>query len=353
MERRDCGGQVFVRWTNPDKAGVERRDRKSLGLAVRDAKTGRLDQKLVRAAELAVQQFQAKLLLSESAVRGASEPRPNAAQALGPPLASAQTSLTMLAGFALALDPERGKYGSNRTRRYDQMLKYRERLFGGPRHAAPLLERSLTWIAFVPAEGRALWRRIADRHLSTNGDEFGVRAAESIVDAIYSVAAWLREEHLIPPDAARAPAQWRKALKEEWAQRTGKRRTRPHRPRHTVDEYRRIFAAMSDPRVDPRIRLAIELAAECRTGEVLRCTRRMLMLPEVAPNEYESVPPGALGQIEIPGAGKKHGEVVVLTPEQRRAVDDALAGYLANYEAAWASDRSRTTTCSPARRCAC
>jgi hypothetical protein len=27
--------------------------------------------------------------------------------------------------------------------------------------------------------------------------------------------------------------------------------------------------------------------------------------------------------------------VVVLTPEQRRAVDDALAGYLANYEAAW------------------
>jgi hypothetical protein len=43
----------------------------------------------------------------------------------------------MLAGFGLALDPERGKYGSNRTRRYDQMLKYRERLFGGPRHAAP------------------------------------------------------------------------------------------------------------------------------------------------------------------------------------------------------------------------
>jgi len=93
---------------------------------------------------------------------------------------------------------------------------------------------------------------------------------------------------------------------------------------------------MSDARVDPRIRLAIELAAECRTGQVLRCTRRMLVLPEVAPNEYESDPSRWLGQIEIPGAGKKHGEVVVLTPEQRRAVDDALAGYLANYEAAWA-----------------
>jgi len=134
-----------------------------------------------------------------------SEPEPNAAQLPGPPLASAQTSLTMLAGFGLALDPERGKYGSNRTSRYDQMLKYRERLFGGPRHAAPLLDRRLTWIGFVPAEARALWRRMADRHVSTNGDEFGVRAAEGIVDAIYSVAAWLREERLIPPDATRAP----------------------------------------------------------------------------------------------------------------------------------------------------
>ena len=278
---------------------------------------------------------QAKLVIGQSPVRRESDSQPNAAQSPGPLLATPQPSLTLLAGFALALDPERGKYGSNRTRRYDQMLKYRGRLFGGPRHVAPLLDRTLTWIAFVPAEARALWRRMADRHVSTNGEEFGVRAAEGIVDAIYSVAAWLREEQLIPADAARAPAQWRKALKEEWAQRTGKRRTRPHRPRHTVDEYRRIFAAMSDPRVDPRIRLAVELAAECRTGQVLRCTRRMLLLPEIAPNEYERALPAALGQIEIPGAGKKHGEVVVLTPEQRRAVDDALAGYLANYEAAW------------------
>lgn len=243
-------------------------------------------------------------------------------------------TLTIRAGFDLALDPGRGKYGSNRTRRYDQMRKYRERLFGSRRHAAPLLDAQLPWTALTPAEARALWRRMADRHLASNGEEFGVRAAEGVIDAIYSVSAWLREEHLIAPDTARAPAQWRKALKEEWSQRTGKRRSRPHRPRHTVDEYRRIFAAINDPRVDPRIRLTIELAAECRTGQVLRCTRRVLMLPEMPPNEYESAPAGSLGQIEIPGAGKKYGEVVVLTPEQRYAVDDALAGYLANYEAA-------------------
>ena len=74
------------------------------------------------------------------------------------------------------------------------MRKYRERLFGGPRHAAPLLERNLTWLAFVPAQARALWRRMADRHVATKGEEFGVRAGESIVDAINSVAIWLREE---------------------------------------------------------------------------------------------------------------------------------------------------------------
>jgi hypothetical protein len=42
----------------------------------------------------------------------------------------------------------------------------------------------------------------------------------------------------------------------------------------------------------------------------------MLVLPGNVPNDFESAPPGSLGQIEIPGAGKKHGEVVVFTPEQ-------------------------------------
>ena len=73
------------------------------------------------------------------------------------------------------------------------MLKYRDRLFGGRRQASPLLDRELSWVAFVPAEARALSRTMADRHVSSKGAEFGVRAAEDVVDAIYSVAAWLRE----------------------------------------------------------------------------------------------------------------------------------------------------------------
>jgi hypothetical protein len=87
--------------------------------------------------------------------------------------------------------------------------------------------------------------------------------------------------------------------------------------------------------VDPRIRLAIEIAAECRTGQVLRCTRSMLTLSEAEPAADDVLPVGALGRIIIPGAGKKHGEVVIFAPKQRRTVDDALAGYLANYEAAY------------------
>jgi hypothetical protein len=353
MERRDRAGHIAVRWTNPDKTGKFRRERKTLGITVRDPETGRLDRRRVRVAELAVQQFQAKLVVGQPA-------RPTAASANNTPSAtqtwpveSPRTGhLILRAGFDLALDPVRGKYGSIRTRRYDQMVKYRERLFGGKRHAMGLLDPSLAWTEFVPAEARALWRKMADRHAASRGAEFGVRAAEGMVDAIYSVAAWLRE-HRIPADAARPPAQWRKSLKEEWAQRTGKRRSRPHRPRHTVEEYRRIFAATTDPRIDPRIRLAIELAAECRTGQVLRCTRRMLVLPGNVPNDFESAPPGSLGQIEIPGAGKKHGEVVVFTPEQRRAVDDALGGTSRTTKPRGAPARSRTTICSPARRCGC
>jgi hypothetical protein len=130
MERRDRGGQVFIRFNNPDKPGGKKHDRKSLGIVVRDEKTGRLDPKLVRAAELAIQQFQARLLVGESPARTAGESQPNAAQSAAPPDAPTSAALTIRAGLDLALDTERGKYGSNRTRRYDHMLQYRERLFG-------------------------------------------------------------------------------------------------------------------------------------------------------------------------------------------------------------------------------
>ena len=326
-ERPERGHQVWIRWTNARKSGREKRDKQPLGMRVRNRRLGKLDTQLIKAAERAVRQFQAKLLAGvQQSLQpvAAADSRPAEAP-----------FLTLREGFDIALHPTEGKYSATNTRRYDQMVKYRERLFGAVGGTPPLLDPSVPWTALEAKHTRAMWRKMAARYLETERREFGLRAAEGIIDALYSVASWLREEDHIPPDAAHPAHHWRKRLKEEWAQRTGERRTRPNRPRHSEEEYRRIFAALSDPRVDPRIRLAIELAAECRTGQVLRCTRTMLTLTEIGSADYESAPPGVLGQIEIVGAGKKHGEVVVFTPEQRHAVDDALGGYLANYEAAW------------------
>jgi hypothetical protein len=332
-ERRERGGQVFVRWTNltkPDfrRPGEHKRDAQGLGVVVRDDE-GKLDPKLIRAAEIAVQQFQSRLVtgaLPQTAVERAAENQPTRPTA---------ETLTLREGFALALDETRGKYASTDTRRYDDMVRWEARLFGSKPGTRPLINPELPWAALQLRDVRALWRTMADAYVRTEGREFGIRVAEQIVDAIFSVSSWLREESRIASDAARPPDGWRKRLREEWAQRTGDPLHRPNRPRHSAEEFRRIFAALNDPRVDPRIRLAIELAAECRTGQVLRCTRHMLTLTDARPSEYDTLPAGSLGQIVIPGAGKKHGETVVLTPEQRRAVDDALASYLANYEAAW------------------
>lgn len=333
FERPERGNQVFVRWTNLSKRdqreGLHRREKQGLGIVVRDPDTGRIDPRLVRAAELQVQQFHARLItgsLPQTAAERAAEKLP------AQPTAE---TLTLREGFRLSLDPKRGKYASVETRRYDDMTLYESRLFGLKPGTKPLINPQITWRELQLRDIRALWRTMADKYVRTDGREFGIRVSEQIVDAIFSVASWLREESHIAPDVARPPDGWRKRLREEWSQRTDEQLHRPHRPRHTVDEFRRIFAALNDPRVDPRIRLAIEIAAECRTGQVLRCTRRMLTITDVSPSEYDSLPAGSLGQVIIPGAGKKHGETVVLTPEQRRAVDDALAGYLANYETAW------------------
>lgn len=334
FERPERGNQVFIRWTNLAKrdhreGGLHRREKQSLGLVVRDPSTGRLDPKLVRAAELQVQQFHARLItgsLPQTAAERAAEKLP---------VQPTADTLTLREGFRLALDAKHGKYASIKTRRYDAMVLYETRLFGLKPGTRPLISPEITWRELQLRDVRALWRTMADHFARTEGREFGIRVAEQIVDALFSVASWLREESHIAPDAARPPDAWRKRLRDEWAQRTDEQPRRPHRPRHTVEEFRRIFVALNDPRVDPRIRLAIEIAAECRTGQVLRCTRRMLTMTSVHPAQYESLPAGSLGQVIIPGAGKKHGETVVLTPEQRRAVDHALSGYLANYEAAW------------------
>jgi hypothetical protein len=101
-----------------------------------------------------------------------------------------------------------------------------------------------------------------------------------------------------------------------------------------------VAFALDDPRVDPRVRLAIELAAECRTGQALACTRTVMTLPALNSADYATLPAGSLGQNMIPGAGKKHGEIVIFTPDRRHSTPRTTTPL--------ASRPQSTSTCSAA-----
>jgi hypothetical protein len=94
-------------------------------------------------------------------------------------------------------------------------------------------------------------------------DGRGARTAEYMCDMLYTVASWLRQEELIPDAAALPKRNWKVRLKQEWQTLTGVR-VEPKRPRPTVDEVSAIFGALS--RADPRLRLLVELAADCGPG---------------------------------------------------------------------------------------
>ena len=142
---------------------------------------------------------------------------------------------------------------------------------------------------------------------------------------LYAVAAWLRQEKLIPESAAVPSRGWKAKMKEEWRAITG-RRVETKRPRHSVDEVAAIFARSAHG--DPRLRFLVELAAELRAGQAVRGKRSDLDLGRRA----DSVWAGS----SFIGAGKKHGEVVDLHPELRALVDEVLStGYLAEAEAAY------------------
>src|SRR5205823_4285890 len=136
------------------------------------------------------------------------------------PVQPTADTLTLREGFRQALHPKGGKYASIETRRYDDMVLYESRLFGLRPGTRPLINPEITWRELQLRDIRALWRTMADHYVRTEGREFGIRIAEQIVDAIYSVASWLREESHIAPDVARPPDAWRKRFRDEWAQRT-------------------------------------------------------------------------------------------------------------------------------------
>lgn len=186
------------------------------------------------------------------------------------------------------------------------------------------VQRSLRFAGAVWGEGRA-WSTIRRAQLRELGRQKlevlqqrglpGGRGAEVVVSRILTVAAWLRDEQLIPADAALAPRQWKEQLREE----SGRPDVR--RARYTPEEYRALLAVAGE--ADPRLGLLTALGIEYRLGQVVRLRRSDLDLT-----------PG-VERVRVRGRGKKGGALIRLTPGQVASAHAALTtGYLRELEAA-------------------
>jgi hypothetical protein len=327
-ERLERGGRIFVKFLDPRKRGRDRRAKAKLAgdLTVRDHR-GSVDKKKLREVDEAVAVLAARLMLGQ--------------HTKDTPVA--RGALTLTDGFSAALDTDSGKYPA-KTRRWDEVKRAQAKL-------ERILGRDTLWIDIKPGDVRRVWRTLADeaKRSKPAARVCGARQTEVTIDALYSVAAWLREEGQLPPDAALPMPKWRAKLRSEWPTRAGADVT-VARPRHSREEMHRLFAVVHDPRVDPRFALAFDLGGEQRMGQVLRCWRSHLELTPVSVGMGGTLQPGQLGLVRVPGVGKKTAAPVVLTAEQRVAVDSAFSGYLADYEAAWRAGKIEDYPLFPAGR---
>lgn len=243
-ERVDRGGVIEVRYTSSSQVGRDRRVRRQLALRVR-GKKGALSPKLVRAARLAVENFQAELVLGKVPPREPPRepPKGGAARAPYAAIPDAHTPddpLNYEEGFALALAPTGGMYASTTTRRYGDMLALRDILLS-PR----MLGSTGQWNATRPKIATELVQKMAAVH-KDDSSRFGMRRAEQVLDCFYCVARWLRDNRYIKADACHPRDEWRSKLKSQWAQLAPDHRTEEP-PRHEPAEMRAIFATLGHP----------------------------------------------------------------------------------------------------------
>jgi hypothetical protein len=246
-------------------------------------------------------------------------------------------SAALIAGTpeATVILPQRFTIGEARdaitdeeTGKYPHDTPYRRELLRALDFAVLIWKADTPWSAIEDKEWTMLVRRRVSGLLHRGLQ--GIRSTEITVSRINTAAQWLRDQKKIPRDAAIPPRTWRRDLLDYWRGEMAKRAGQSvdtiedpsvARPRHTLDEMRKIIAAA--PKVDPRFALLVQLAAEYRLGQARRAKRSHLK-----DNTFT-----------ITGRGKKVGALVDLTPGQQAAWATAIGtgGYLEALEAKWLS----------------
>jgi hypothetical protein len=290
-EREAKGGTLYLRWRARRLTGERNWSLKSLKVKLRDERGRVQDDVREWATQRAREKYNALIA-----------PRPNAVRLV--------VAVTIAESRRRVTDPLAGRYPVDSG--------YRRSVLRALDYAASVWGATRPWGTVTRTDLRALWRRRLNE-LRAEGFA-GVRGAEILISRILTVSQWLKDEGMLLLEACVAPKHWKQELRADWATLSGARTDyQPDRPRHSVEELRKILAVAH--RVDPRLHLALELGAEMRNGQVVRALRSDLDLEA--------------GTFKVPGRGKKRGALQVLTAGQLFAAREAVTtGYLRDLERA-------------------
>lgn len=152
----------------------------------------------------------------------------------------------------------------------------------------------------------------------------GVRQTEKALSFLFQASHYLAsQERLLAPVVP--PKGWLATVRETWYQNVGNDLL--HIPagslRYTAEERDALLGALGDPRVDPRVRVAVTLGSgSYRLGQIIRM-RRSHVEPRGEKTPY--------GRMTIASAGKKKGGGYLLTKKECLALEFALSGYLREF----------------------
>ncbi len=286
-ERTDKGGVCYLRWYVPARRNWRW---ESCRMKVRDAQGVVSPEAQTRVLELAKRRHDLLLgKVSDIAV-----------EQLAP--------ITVSETWAVLTDPNTGRFPAR--------TPYRDSLEAALDDMAHELGGDFAWLHFDEGAFTRVLRKKVQR--ARERGHTGHRAAAALGTSLITIMGVLRESKRLPANIAiPGGRRWRKDLLRYVTDVQGGIEPTVQRPRHSVDEMRKILAQA--PKVDPRFALLLALGAELRLGQVSRARRSNL--------DREK------GLFRTPGRGDKRGAVIELTAGQRRAVEDALAGYLAPLEA--------------------